>query len=561
MTATAGKNAANAGCSTALSTQPGTKLKIQESVPSNETVASTTFNGASVSNTAGLVKVTATTGANIVTYENEPVGPPQTGYVEVCKDPGDDYVNDTATPFQFTVTDKTNVAIPVSVLVNQCSGPIKVAAGNVAIAETPTATTFVSSIFAAPDPNALGPTNLTNGTTTAVVPVSSDSSGEVQVHFVNTTITATLKVCKYLTAGSDALAGKTFTFLGTFGTAVDGGYGLHHFEVQITATAGTTGACKIVTYDDAAGGWVPNESGPIEIPVGATVNVTELLGGYPYVSGDGNPAGQDDNQSTTVVNGINTVSFHNQALGQLEICKAMLVDHKNGVDDSNFNNIAIFHFSIDGATSGPLSDVQVAAGHCSMPLIVNVGQHTITENLARTTVNGKTITLGFAFVSATATGPTGDNRVVDERQPGHRQRAVLLRPGERRRDPGHDHEPRAAGADQGLQGGRARLGDAARGRHVAVQRGQPAGAHERNAEPDGDERHLHRPDRAGRPVAVGRLADHRHERQPDRPDRRGDDLLGARTLGDSGCLGRQPVPGHPDVRSRRTRSCGRRARA
>ena len=136
MTATAGKNAANAGCSAALSTQPGTRIRVQESIPTNETIASTTFNGASVANTAGLVKVTAATGANIVTFENEPVGPPQTGYVEVCKDPGDDYVDDTTTPFQFTVTDKTNVAIPVSVLVNQCSGPIKVAAGNVAIAET-----------------------------------------------------------------------------------------------------------------------------------------------------------------------------------------------------------------------------------------------------------------------------------------------------------------------------------------------------------------------------------------------------------------------------------------
>ena len=41
---------------------------------------------------AGLVKVTAAAGANIVTYENEPVGPPQTGYLEVCKDAGDDYV-------------------------------------------------------------------------------------------------------------------------------------------------------------------------------------------------------------------------------------------------------------------------------------------------------------------------------------------------------------------------------------------------------------------------------------------------------------------------------------
>ena len=186
VTATAGKNAANAGCSAALSTQPGTKLKIQESVPSNETVAEHDAPTAPPSPTRpAWSRSPSATGANIVTFENEPVGPPQTGYVEVCKDAGDDYVNDTTTPFQFTITDKTNVAIPVSVLVNQCSGPIKVAAGNVSIAETPTATTFVSSIFAAPDPNALGPTNLTNGTTTAVVPVSSDSSGEVQVHFVN----------------------------------------------------------------------------------------------------------------------------------------------------------------------------------------------------------------------------------------------------------------------------------------------------------------------------------------------------------------------------------------
>ena len=62
VTAVAGKNAANPGCSTALSTLPGTRLKIQESVPSGETVASTTFNGASVANTAGLVKVTAARG-------------------------------------------------------------------------------------------------------------------------------------------------------------------------------------------------------------------------------------------------------------------------------------------------------------------------------------------------------------------------------------------------------------------------------------------------------------------------------------------------------------------
>ena len=208
VTATAGKNAANAGCSAALTTQPGTRIKVQESVPSNETVASTTFNGASVANTAGLVKVTATTGANIVTFENEPVGPAADrlcrGLQGRRRRVRRRHVD--AVPVHRHRQDQCRD--PGQRARDQCSGPIKVAAGNVAIAETPTDGTYVSSIFAAPDPNALGPTNLTNGTTTAVVPVSADSSGEVQVHFVNSTVTATLKVCKYLTASSGALAGQ-----------------------------------------------------------------------------------------------------------------------------------------------------------------------------------------------------------------------------------------------------------------------------------------------------------------------------------------------------------------
>ena len=394
VTAVAGKNAANPGCSTALGTLPGTKLKIQESVPSGETVASTTFNGASVANTAGLVSVKAATGANIVTFENEPVGPPQTGYVEICKDSGDDFVANMTDPFVFTVTDKTNVAVTVNVLVNQCSGPIKVAAGNVAIAETQGTQTYVSSIFAAPDPNALGPTNLTNGTTTAVVPVAADSSGEVQVHFVNTTITSTVKVCKYLTTGSDALAGQTFNYSYT-----DGG---QTGTLSIVAVAGSAGACKIIGGSQ----W------PTAFPVGSTITVTEDLSSYPYVSGDGNPRGTADVQTTSIVGGINTVPFHNQALGQIEICKAMLGDNKNGIDDTNFNNIAVFHFSIDGK-----GDYAVAAGHCSMPVIVNAGSHTVQENVAKSMFGsehptGQTVSFGFAFVSSTATGPTGDNRAT-----------------------------------------------------------------------------------------------------------------------------------------------------
>jgi hypothetical protein len=381
VTATAGKNAAGAGCSTALATLPGTRLKIQESIPANEQVTGVTFNGATVSATNGLVRVTATTGANVVVFENEPVGPPQTGYIEICKDSdGDPYLSGSDS-FEFTITDHAGLTDTEHVFVGQCSGPIKVAAGNVNVAETPTGGTSVKSITTLPNANALGPINLTNGTATVVVPVSSDPSGEVQVHYVNKTVTATLKVCKVLTSTSGALAGKTFGFdvFSRSVTDVD--------ELTITATAGATGACKIFFA---------------QLPVGSTATVTEA--GMPYVSADGQPAGTGDSQTITIQPGINIVSFTNQAMGQLEICKSMQLAP---TDDSAFNG-TVFDFVVDGATHGPLADVKVAAGHCSQPLIVSVGSHTVNET---------PIPHGFQFVSSTATGPTGDNRIVSGTNP------------------------------------------------------------------------------------------------------------------------------------------------
>jgi hypothetical protein len=67
----------------------------------------------------------------------------------------------------------------------------------------------------------------------------------------------------------------------------------------------------------------------------------------------------------------------------------------------------VFHYTIDGK-----GDIAVAAGHCSPPQIVNAGNHVITENLAKSTVNGNAVPVGFAFVSSTATGPLGDNRAT-----------------------------------------------------------------------------------------------------------------------------------------------------
>ena len=101
------------------------ELKIAEAVPSGEQVAGiTTSSNASIvagSQSGGSLKVAVGTGPNIVTFDNEPVGPPQTGFLEICKVAGDQYI-DTVNPFIFQVTDHTGAKQTVPVLAGQCAG-------------------------------------------------------------------------------------------------------------------------------------------------------------------------------------------------------------------------------------------------------------------------------------------------------------------------------------------------------------------------------------------------------------------------------------------------------
>jgi hypothetical protein len=209
--------------------------------------------------------------------------------------------------------------------------------------------------------------NLVNGTAVVVVPVS--TAGEVQVGFTNVTVVTTLKVCKYLTASSGALAGQTFTFTLTDDAGTQ--------TVQVVAQAGASGACKVV---------------PVQVPVGSTVTTVETS--MPYVGVNGGPAGAGGTVVTTVVSGINNIAFVNQAFGQLEICKSLATI----AGDPSYAG-TVFHFAVDG---GP-TVVPVAAGHCSPPLLVPAGTHTVKE---------VAIPYGFQFVSSTATGPLGGNRVT-----------------------------------------------------------------------------------------------------------------------------------------------------
>ena len=246
----------------------------------------------------------------------------------------------------------------------------------------------MSSIFAAPDPNALGPSNLTNGTATAVVPVSSDTSGEVQVHFVNSTITATLKICKYLNAGSERARGSERS-TSTYSDARRSRHGHQHrrgrrFERRRQDSSAAT-----------------PDTARRQFPVGSTITVTET--GMPYVVG-GRPAdrsGRDPDGHGRRRHQHRLLP--QQAYGQLEICKSMLKTAT--FDDGRLYNGITFNFSVDGSKT----TIPVQSGHCSPPQLVPAGTHTVKE------VN---IPTGFQFVSSTATGPLGDNRATSARANG-----------------------------------------------------------------------------------------------------------------------------------------------
>ena len=370
-----------------MSTQPGAKLKITEAVPANETVAGTSSssNATITSSVNGVVKVTVGAGANIVWFDNEPVGPPQTGYLEVCKDAGDRvhlgvgsvHVHDHRQRRLHGC--RAHPRRPVL-------GPDQGRRGQRQRGRGSRATTrIVSGIWTIPA-NALGPNNLTNGTVTVVVPVSGDSTGEVQLHVENSTLTATLKVCKYLTASSAALAGQTFNFDITDAA----GYSTTR---HIVANTSVNGACKNV--DRAATG--------------------RRGSGRRHGHHDRGADGLRRCQRRRTGAGEHR-SHHGRRPDQHDLVHQPglrpdrdLQEHRGGHGDPNVQRA--FNFSIDGS----MKTQPVAAGRCGQPQIVTAGNHTVKE------VN---IPYGFQFVSSAATGPTGDNRCAAVADCGTRSRSA-----------------------------------------------------------------------------------------------------------------------------------------
>ena len=357
----------------ALDTQVNiAELEVANTIVSNITVSD--GRGSNVDTAARTVTATIGAGVTVVTYTNVVEQIPQFGYIEVCKESGDEYSTGGAGrgyvtgSFDFTITAPGFTATR-SILVGQCSEPIQVPAGNVSVAEAARFPYFVSAIEVDPS-NRLVTKNLSNGTVTVVVP-KGDTNDETLVTYENSTRTGLIKVCKTLHANAGALAGDKFQFV------VEDVNGWHFVDV----TAGNAGSTTCVID-------------PRPLPLGTAVRITESAVDIVRVTAVSvSPASQNTGSAPPTANllvgtGITTATFTNQALGTVEICKV-------AADPST--STQTFQFSVNG---GPAISVHV--GQCSQPIPVPAGTATVYE-LAKT---------NFHLVTVTATGPAGENRIV-----------------------------------------------------------------------------------------------------------------------------------------------------
>jgi len=270
--------------------------------------------------------------------DNEPIPPPQSGYIEICKNADlvggrpDPFVTG---PFTFTVAPSDGNSFDVTTLAGQCTQAFQIAAGVTRVTEQASPNTTLVDTSVSPGDRFLAQ-NPINRTVDVEVPVSSSSNNETQVTFVNRHDRSQLKLCKALGTASDALIGQTFTF-----TVTSPGVP--------TVTPSLTAPICVVIGD---------------YPVGNTVTVTENLdhsvgapGQFIETTGEG---------TTTIQPGTtNTVTVTNTAKGQIEICKTRIT-YLTGTQPT-------FTFRLDGML------VSVQAGKCSTGRLVTPGPHTVSE--------------------------------------------------------------------------------------------------------------------------------------------------------------------------------------
>ncbi len=317
--------------------------------------------------------LTLGSGVNIVTYTNQVQVSAQPGFLEICKAASDQWVHGN---FSFSVTDAAGTSYgPFLVTVGQCSSPIQLSSGPATITEAASFPYFLGNVSTQPADRLIS-TNLTNQTATVNI-VAGDSSNETLATFTNDTQQAQVKVCKTLSSNSNDLTGTAFTFNYSSDIGIRG-------SLSIVAAPPGQGACKLISQS---------------FPLGSHVSITE--NGTPNVQLTGvsvSPSSADNGSTSTTANltvqsGIVTATFNNMALGTLEICK-------NAYDPQTYGKW--FNFVINGSIN-----ISVEAGFCSPQIQVPAGTATVLE-LSKT---------HYHLYSVTATGPTGDNRLISGPNP------------------------------------------------------------------------------------------------------------------------------------------------
>jgi hypothetical protein len=356
---------ANWSCRILGTFQVGSNVTVHEAIPAGTEVQFIDSDPATAladfNTSSGDALVTVGAGVTVVLYDDEPLPPTGTGWLEICKDRavlGHYQLDpDVHGVFHFTVTDAAGATYTKDVYVDQCSEPFQVAAGIAEVTEGPSPGYDLVDVATIPSDRLLT-TNLINRTADVEVPASDSPNDETQVHFFNQTQRGQLKICKALGPGSSDLIGQRFYF-DIYGD------GIQEQGVWITAAAQTQ--CVIVG----------------NFPIGSTIDVEETCGVLTAGLLDGGDCNQFIDVSgegeITIAPGINTKTITNTARGLLEICKAPIRTTRTVILGNG--PVAAppaqptFHFRVDGG-----GVINVRAGTCSLPMRVSVGTHTVTEN-------------------------------------------------------------------------------------------------------------------------------------------------------------------------------------
>ncbi len=362
---------------------PAGPVTVREALPMGVqlTGVNATPDGSLASDDLAAAQATVTVaagGQTVVTFQNQRVPVPTTGFLQICKVAGAGVV--TGTNFVFMVAG-TPVTVPAGPAPQgSCSAAFERLAGPVVVTETLLSGTVLAAVSSTPSGSMIG-SNLAAGAADVVV----QNGGQTIVTFLDAIpgapSTGFLQICKVAGAGITVGTNVTFTVAGT--------------PVVVAAGPAPGGSCSLPLVE-LAGPVIVSET----VPSGTTLTSVTTLPGASLVSSN-LPAGS---ATVTVGAGGQTIATFLDAVnpvlpgtGFLQICKVAGAGIAVGT---------AFTFNVAGTPVTVLAG-PAPGGSCSAPLVVPVGAAFIAETLPPGTVLSSVTTLpGGLLVSNNLTAGT-----------------------------------------------------------------------------------------------------------------------------------------------------------